>query len=40
MKMGQGEGYLLDKYKLSSGYVTSNAYGSLDDFMSGMMKPV
>ena len=37
MKMGQGEGYLLDKDKLPSGCVASNIYGSLDDLMSGMM---
>nr|GEY95295.1 two-component response regulator ARR12-like [Tanacetum cinerariifolium] len=38
LKMGQGEGCLLDWNKLSGGYVASNGYGSLDDLINGLMK--
>ncbi|GKE49898.1 hypothetical protein Tco_1481156, partial [Tanacetum coccineum] len=38
LRMGQGEGCLLDQNKLPGGYVASNGYGSLDDLMNGMIK--
>ncbi|GJR50082.1 two-component response regulator ARR12-like protein [Tanacetum coccineum] len=38
LKMGQGEGCLLDQNKLQCGFFASNGYGPLDDLMNGMMK--
>ncbi|GKC76337.1 two-component response regulator ARR12 [Tanacetum coccineum] len=35
LKMGQGEGCLLDQNKLQGGFVASNGYGPLDDLMNG-----
>ncbi|GJY11145.1 response regulator 12 [Tanacetum coccineum] len=34
LKMGQGEGCLLDQNKLQGGFVASNGYGPLDDLMN------